>query len=200
MKIPLTPSYGEEKDLASSFLAGLFPLKDASSFKELYETFKKEHPKADHYPYAYVLGGASKSSDDGEPGGSAGRPLISLLQEQGIEGAIIIARYFGGSKLGIPRLRRAFIASASSAITNGRFGAPVSVYQYAVEVDYPTYEILQSLRKRYGFSIENAVFDINVRAQICARDTLDGLGEALGLFDLKLGHPKRITIIEEIQP
>ena len=197
-KVPLSPSQGEEKDLASAFLATLYPLSSPEDFKVLYETFKKEHPRADHYPYAYVLNGLSKSSDDGEPGGSAGRPMMTLLQDSEIDGLLIVARYFGGSKLGIPRLRRAFLASSEQAINNARFGTYQPRFVYHVDVDYPTYEILKNNAKRHSFSIENVQFDIKVRADIHSSGRLDGLGEAIGLYDLGLGEPDIQTILEEV--
>lgn len=196
-KVPLEASNGEEKDLSSSFLATLYPLKSAESFKDLYDAFKKKNPKADHYPYAYCLNGISKSSDDGEPGGSAGRPMMSLLDEQGIDGLLIVARYFGGSKLGIPRLRRAFLASCEDAIAHARFGEYKEVYSYHVELDYSVYEVLKNNAKRHRFSIENATFDLKVRAEILSSGRLDGLGEAIGLYDLDLGEPEIQLTLQE---
>ncbi len=198
-RIPLTPSQGEEKDLASSFEAELLPLEDVEQFKPLCDEFKKRHPKADHYPYSYRVRALSKSSDDGEPGGSAGRPMLSLLEENDIDGLLIVARYFGGSKLGIPRLRRAFLAAANAAIEAGRFGTYVTRYEYDVELDYSTYEILKSNANRLHFSIEDVVFDIKVRAKIHSSATLERLGEKVGLPTLDLGTPTEVTILEEIK-
>ena len=197
-KIPLAPSFGEEKDLASSFIAGLFPLASAEEAKTLIDAFKKEHPKADHYPYAYCLNGLSKSSDDGEPGGSAGRPMMSLLEEKEIDGLLVVARYFGGSKLGIPRLRRAFLASCTQAISHGRYGAYFPVYSYAIELSYADYEILRNHAKRLSFWFEKVEFAINVHAEIRSGDRLDGLGEATGLFQLVLPEPIMLTSLQEV--
>lgn len=197
--VPLEPSDGEEKDLSSSFLATLYPLEDIASFKDIYDAFKKKNPKADHYPYAYCLNGMSKSSDDGEPGGSAGRPMMSLLQDKGIDGLLIVARYFGGSKLGIPRLRRAFLAAGEDAIAHARLGEYRPIYVYSIEVDYPIYETLKNNAKRHSFSIESATFDINVRAEIHSGGRLDGLGEAIGVYDLDLGEPQIIPMLQEVQ-
>lgn len=196
-RIPLNPSLGEFKDLSSDFVAELLPLDSLEGFKLLYEQFKKRHPKADHYPYAYRLGEAGKSSDDGEPGGSAGRPLLSLLADKDIEGAVIVARYFGGSKLGIPRLRRAFLSAAETAVEAARFGSYQTVYRYSVEVDYSTYEILKNNAKRFSFSLVDVNFDVNVRATVLARDKLDTLGEKVGLYDLDLGPAEETQVLKE---
>ena len=196
-RIPLNPSLGEFKDLSSDFVAELLPLDSLEGFKLLYEQFKKRHPKADHYPYAYRLGEAGKSSDDGEPGGSAGRPLLSLLADKDIEGAVIVARYFGGSKLGIPRLRRAFLSAAETAVEAARFGSYQTVYRYSVEVDYSTYEILKNNAKRFSFSLVDVNFDVNVRATVLARDKLDTLGEKVGLYGLDLGPAEETQVLKE---
>ena len=197
-KLPLSPSLGEEKVLASDFIAGLFPLPSLEQAKDIYERFRKEHPKADHYPYAYSLQGNVKSSDDGEPGGSAGVPLASLLKDEDIEGMIVVARYFGGTKLGIPRLRRAFLASAENAIENARLGEMKERFAYELEVDYSAYETLQKYANRLSFSMEDVVFDIKVRLKILSGDRLDGLGEKVGIFDLALPSPHIETYLEEI--
>ena len=199
-KIPLSPSLGEEKILASDFVAGLFPLPNTEDAKDIYERFRKDHPKADHYPYAYVLSGNAKSSDDGEPGGSAGVPLASLLKDKGIDGMIVVARYFGGTKLGIPRLRRAFLAAAEDAIANASLGEEKTRFTYDVELDYSTYETLKKYADRLSFTISDVVFDIKVHAKLRSGDRLDGLGEKVGIFDLTLPQPYLETYIEEIQP
>ena len=199
-KIPLFPSLGEEKVLASDFIAGLFPLSSLEQAKEIYERFRKEHPKADHYPYAYSLQGNVKSSDDGEPGGSAGVPLASLLKDRDIEGMVVVARYFGGTKLGIPRLRRAFLAASENAIEAAKLGESKERFVYDIEVDYSSYETLKKYANRLSFSIFDVDFDIKVSLRLRSGDRLDGLGEKVGLFDLQLPKPRIETYIEEILP
>lgn len=198
-KVPLAASLGEEKILASDFVAGLFPLAKPEDAKEIYEQFKKDHPKADHYPYAYCLNGTTKSSDDGEPGSSAGVPLASLLKEKDIDGMIVVARYFGGTKLGIPRLRRAFLSSATNAIENARLGEAKQRFVYALEVDYSVYETLKKFADRLSFSITETVFDIKVQLKVASGARLDGLGEKIGQYDLVLPSPSIETYIEEIR-
>ena len=198
-KIPLSPSLGEEKVLASDFVAGLFPASSLEECKEIYERFRKDHPKADHYPYAFVYQGSAKSSDDGEPGGSAGVPLASLLKERDVDGMLVVARYFGGTKLGIPRLRRAFLSAAEEAIKNARLGEEKRCYVYELEVEYSAYETLKKFANRLSFSVSDADFGIKVRLRLRSGDRLDGLGEKVGLFDLELPQPHEETHIEEIR-
>lgn len=94
----------------SKFFAILMPLNDVDSFKELYASIKKQHKKAKHVVYAYKVGGRTKSSDDQEPKGTAGRPLLELLLRKEADNVVLfVARYFGGVKLGAGRLLRTYV-------------------------------------------------------------------------------------------
>ena len=197
--LPLEIAEGEFKNLGSSFHARLGPLPSVEGFKAIYEDYKKAFPRADHYAYAYRKEGLSKSSDDGEPAGSAGRPLLSLLEQKEIDGYVIVARYFGGSKLGIPRLRRAFLSAAEEAIAKARFGVEADAYAYHVELDYETYQILLNHAKRHHFSIEVESFDAKVKAKISSRDILTKAMEELGFPNL-LPEPETVRIILEEKP
>lgn len=104
---------------SSKFYAVLFPLEDEKIFKEYLEIIKKEFKKARHYVYAYRTKNASKSNDDGEPKGTAGRPILEILHKKELMNvAIVVIRYFGGSKLGAGRLLRTYVNSASNVIQN----------------------------------------------------------------------------------
>ncbi|MCQ2815057.1 MAG: YigZ family protein [Bacilli bacterium] len=97
----------------SKFIAIYFELNDDTKFKELLDQIKKAHPKAKHYVYAYRVKQKSKSSDDGEPHGTAGRPILEFLYKKGLNNcALVVVRYFGGTKLGASRLLRAYLNSA----------------------------------------------------------------------------------------
>jgi len=93
----------------SKFYAILCPLENVDDFKALLESIKKEHKKAKHVVYAYRVGDKSRSSDDQEPKGTAGRPLLELLHIKKIDNAVIfVARHFGGTLLGAGRLQRTY--------------------------------------------------------------------------------------------
>lgn len=81
------------------------------------ELLKKEHPKATHYCYAYIIDEDKKSSDDGEPSGTAGRPMLKVLEEENLNHVLcVVVRYFGGIKLGAGGLLRAYTKSVSSSL------------------------------------------------------------------------------------
>ena len=103
--------------LKSKFYSFAIPVNDVEVFKTRLEVIRKNNPKAKHVVYAYRIGVNSKSTDDKEPKGTAGRPLLELLTKKGlINVAIIVVRYFGGSELGASRLLRTYLASGVEAI------------------------------------------------------------------------------------
>lgn len=88
------------------------------AFLEFLENLKKEHKKATHFCYAYIIddfGTKEKNCDDHEPRGTAGAPILNVLKRKGIRNyGIIVVRYFGGTKLGAGGLLRAYSKSASA--------------------------------------------------------------------------------------
>jgi len=103
--------------MKSRFVAILLPLENPDDFKELLKTIQKEHSKAKHVVYAYRSLDKSKSCDDREPKGTAGRPLLELLHKRNINNAVIfVARYFGGVKLGAGRLLRTYLQAGINVV------------------------------------------------------------------------------------
>lgn len=106
----------------SKFIAILFPMESVDSFKEYLKSLQKEHRKARHIVYAYRFGQNSKSSDDGEPKGTAGRPLLELLLKKDINNtALFVVRYFGGTLLGASRLLRTYVQAGVEVINLAEF-------------------------------------------------------------------------------
>ena len=104
--------------MKSKFTAFVFPVNDVDSFKERLEFIRKANPKAKHIVYAYRIGVNSKSTDDKEPKGTAGRPLLELLMKKNMNNtAIIVVRYYGGVQLGAGRLLRTYVTSAVNAFS-----------------------------------------------------------------------------------
>ena len=103
--------------MKSKFIAYFLPLKNDEEFKAILANLKKEHKKARHIVYAYRYDMKSKSCDDGEPKGTAGHPLLELLYKKDINNvALLIVRYFGGTKLGAGRLLRTYLQAGIEAI------------------------------------------------------------------------------------
>src|SRR5204862_1782591 len=114
------PSVAEIKDRGSEFIAYSFPAPDTNAFKDNLATIKKEHPRATHHCFAYRLGLEGDNfrvSDDGEPSGSAGRPILGQIDSKQVTNVlIIVVRYFGGTLLGVPGLINAYKTAASFAL------------------------------------------------------------------------------------
>ena len=105
--------------MKSKFIAYLIPLKQEEDFKPLLADLRKEHKKARHIVYAYRVGMKSKSCDDGEPKGTAGHPLLELLYKKDLtDVALLVVRYFGGTKLGAGRLLRTYLQAGINVIDN----------------------------------------------------------------------------------
>ena len=177
-KTVLKEGIGSVELLSSRFEAICFPFSGEDSFEELYKAFKKRFPKADHYPYAYVHELKWKSSDDGEPSGAAGRNYLELFAKGGIvRGCLICARYFGGSKLGLPRLRRTFLAAAEKALENCTLGEILHQDAFRLSISYHDYEILKRLLPSLGGALSEESFSENVSLKL--------LGDATILAKLK---------------
>ena len=133
-------SLAEFKDRGSRFLAYAFPVLSADDFKKRLKEIKEEHPKAAHHCFAYRIGTDGnnfRSSDDGEPSGSAGRPILGQIDSKELSDiAIIVVRYFGGTLLGVPGLINAYKTSASFALQlNPTIKKPVLI-NYSLQFDY----------------------------------------------------------------
>lgn len=103
--------------MKSKFIAILFPLEDVESFKKELTKIQKEHSKARHVVYAYRVDAKTKSCDDREPKGTAGRPLLELLLKKDLNKvALVVVRYFGGTLLGAGRLLRTYVQSGVSVL------------------------------------------------------------------------------------
>jgi len=133
-------SVAEFKDRGSRFLAYAFPISSADDFKKRLKELKEEHPKAVHHCFAYRVGTDGnnfRSSDDGEPSGTAGRPILGQIDSKELTNtAIVVARYFGGTLLGVPGLINAYKTAASFALQlNPVVKKPVFV-NYRLQFDY----------------------------------------------------------------
>lgn len=103
--------------MKSKFIAYLVPLNNEEHFKPMLALLRKEHKKVRHIVYAYRVNTKSKSSDDGEPKGTAGHPLLDLLYKKDLNNvALLVVRYFGGTLLGASRLLRTYLQAGVDVI------------------------------------------------------------------------------------
>ena len=149
-----TPSYTEFKDRGSRFIAHAFPIAVIDDFKKRLKELKEEHPKAAHHCFAYRIGwdgNTFRSSDDGEPAGSAGKPILGQIDSKNITNvAVIVVRYFGGTLLGVPGLINAYKTSASLALQLTPIMEKPILSSYELQFDYTLMNDVMTFIKRYG--------------------------------------------------
>ncbi|WP_394204899.1 YigZ family protein [Shewanella waksmanii] len=158
----------EEEIKHSRFITVLFHCDSDESFKCVLANLKELYPGANHYCYAYVLAApddqvAIGSSDDGEPAGSAGRPMLASLQgaEIGEIGAVVI-RYFGGTKLGVGGLVRAYSSGIKQAVK--LLPTTLKQIRYRVELacDYAQLKDIEHFVSKANAIIEDRVFSNDI--------------------------------------
>ena len=121
----------------SRFITLLFKIYDDTDIDKIFDSVKISYPKATHYCYAYITKSYKKSSDDGEPGGTAGMPMLNVLEkEEMINILAITVRYFGGIKLGAGGLVRAYSKSVREAIMNSSIIGIDEGYYVRLDVSY----------------------------------------------------------------
>lgn len=114
------PVQAEFKDKGSRFIAFAYPVKTAEAVKKYVDALREAHHKARHWCYAYRLGtdgNTFRANDDGEPSGSAGRPILGQIDSAGLTDVlVVVVRYFGGTLLGVPGLIHAYKTATAEAL------------------------------------------------------------------------------------
>ncbi len=148
-----TKSEGIYKESGSKFLSFAYPLTEEEEIKDIIDSVKKEHYSARHHCFAYRLGQKGdiwRINDDGEPSSSAGKPIYGqILSNELSDILIIVVRYFGGTKLGIPGLIRAYKNSAADAIANNKIITKITQEKIVFSFDYINMESVMKLIKRF---------------------------------------------------
>lgn len=145
-------SKGLFKDKGSSFISYIFPVFDESVVKEHLLVLKKEHPKARHICYAYRWGPDreyNRIHDDGEPNGTAGKPILNQLRSHELENTLVaVVRYFGGTLLGVPGLIQAYKSAALNAIQQASIISMRRNTYFHLSTNYVQEKQLQTLIKK----------------------------------------------------
>lgn len=134
----------------SRFITLLYKLNDVNEVNSIVDEVKELYPKATHYCYAYITDNARRSSDDGEPGGTAGAPMLNVLDKEEIINILAVTvRYFGGIKLGAGGLVRAYSKSVRDAVLASDLADVVKGYRMNVTISYDMQKNLDYLLKNY---------------------------------------------------
>lgn len=150
-------SNAEFKDRGSKFIAFAFPIEAADDFKKELQVLKKEHPKAVHHCFAYRIGTDGnnfRSSDDGEPSGTAGKPILGQIDSKGFTNvAIIVVRYWGGTMLGVPGLINAYKTAAALALQVTPVVERQIEVNHSIEFDYTLMNEVMMVMKQFNCNI-----------------------------------------------
>lgn len=144
----------EFKDRGSRFIAYACPMGSAEDFKSQLNEIKKEHPKATHHCYAYRLGldgNQFRVSDDGEPSGSAGRPILWQIDSKELVNVlVVVVRYFGGTLLGVPGLINAYRSAAALALQMTPLVQKQVEQEFRVHFDYTRMNEVMIMIRQYN--------------------------------------------------
>lgn len=150
-------STAEFKDRGSKFIAWAFPIETADDFKQQLQLLKKEHPKAVHHCFAYRIGTDGnnfRSSDDGEPSGSAGKPILGQIDSKELTNvAVIVVRYWGGTLLGVPGLINAYKSATAMAFQVTPVIQKQIEIKYSIEFDYTRMNEIMMILKQYNCTV-----------------------------------------------
>lgn len=157
-----SPSEGLFKDKGSRFIAYAFPVCKPDEVKDIVDALKKEHHAARHHCYAWRIAGQERMSDDGEPSGTAGRPIMGAIEKSALEDVlVVVVRYFGGILLGVPGLINAYRSAAADALSNAVTQERVRQCRIAVEFGYAQMNDLQKIVKSFpGLAVDRQNFDL----------------------------------------
>ena len=163
---------GEIVEKKSRFIAHVQATATEEEAVAFIESEKKRYWDARHHCYAYILGEQGQTvrySDDGEPSGTAGKPILEVLTSSGIRGlTLVVTRYFGGTLLGTGGLVRAYTQAAQAGLADSRVAVMRYGYSVTVETDYNGIGKIQYLLGQRGIPIEESVYTqkVSIKFQV----------------------------------
>ena len=164
------PGSAEFKDRGSKFIAFAFPISDVADFKKQLQRLKDEHPRAAHHCFAYRLGtdgNTFRSSDDSEPSGSAGKPILGQIDSKHLTDlAVIVIRYFGGTLLGVPGLINAYKTATALALQTTPVVQRAIEIKYRLQFDYTRMNEVMMTAKKYNCTIRDQQMELFCRMDI----------------------------------
>lgn len=167
------PSKGIYKELGSKFLAFAHPVETEEEAKNIIAALRKEYFDARHHCFAWRLGLTGEPyrfSDDGEPSSTAGRPIHGQLLSQELSDIlVVVVRYFGGVKLGVPGLIRAYRTATQDALANATIIEKVTGEHFTIQFGYLQMNDVMKVLKDMGITPLKQEFDLDCRMEVRVR-------------------------------
>ena len=169
-------SEGLYKELGSRFIAKAYPVEGEEEVKAIVDSLRKAYHDARHHCYAYRIGPAGsiwRANDDGEPSGSAGRPILGQIDSAGLSDVLVVViRYFGGIKLGVPGLIRAYKTATADALCQASVIEKIAGSWYRIGFGYERMPQVMKVIKDLDLPQRNRNFDNSCSLEVRVRDTL----------------------------
>ncbi len=183
----ITPGEGLYKEKGSKFISIATAVQDEQDFKEQMIGIKKRFYDARHHCYAYRLGleeGVFRSSDDGEPSGSAGKPILNQIYSYEMYHTIVVVvRYFGGTKLGVSGLVNAYKTAAREALDNAKTEVRFLTDLLQISCDYSHVDQLMRFVREEELKVVHQKFEMNCALQVEVKKSLTkNILEKLGFW------------------
>ena len=166
------------RDKASRFIGLAMPVESEEEAKLKLEAIRKEYYDANHHCYAYRIGATGdvyRVNDDGEPSGTAGRPIHGQILSKGLSDILVVViRYFGGTKLGVPGLIHAYKTTSAEALSEAMIIQKTVTEKMMITFGYPRMNEVMRILKDDGVSIINQQFDESCRIVVTVRKSKSG--------------------------
>ena len=176
-------SHFEYEDRKSVFIGEAMPVSTEGEAIAFIESVKKRYPDARHHVYAYVLreNSTMRFTDDHEPQGTAGMPVLDIIRKNGCtDVVIVVTRYFGGTLLGTGGLVRAYTAAAVGALESAQIIRYDIYTSLEISVSYSDYGKISTILSDLGFRTENTIYDVGVKIEgSVIKSNLDELSKSL---------------------
>jgi uncharacterized YigZ family protein len=161
------------KEKSSKFYAYAYPVESTDDIEQRLNDIKRDHFKARHFCYAYILGVDKqnfRANDDGEPSGTAGRPILGQLEKRDLVNTlVVVVRYFGGTKLGTSGLIKAYKESASLALDDTKIIEQIITNDLTITCSYEEIGTMMNIISSNGYNIVNTVYGDTVGIVISIR-------------------------------
>lgn len=168
-------SEGIFKDKGSKFMAFAFPIQSENEVKPILSELKIKHPKANHFCYAYRLTADPsiyRINDDGEPAGTAGRPILNVLRSADLtQILVVVVRYFGGTLLGVSGLINAYKNATVEAIKETKIITKTIMDSYEITFDYLQMNEVMKCVKDEQLTLKSQQFDLHCKIEIEIKKT-----------------------------